>query len=205
MSVGETTDPGFASGVLRDPSEIAKRYCCHCAVFAWGSAPPQFETPIANFIQRNGLNTEFTADEAKIIGMPKEAASEEHAGSVGWRLENMWSLAWLLGMAPEPSAITGQLGEDVSGPLLDGFLPEFDVTIESLVSSATLQEVEEAIRVEDLFYLAHNAVRSAQIGSEGVPPGFDPIGDGGAIHERRHSLTWALAPETPWDETDLST
>lgn len=29
--------------------------------------------------------------------------------------------------------------------------------------------------------------------------------DGGAIHERRHSLTWILSPGIDWDDTDMST
>ena len=60
--------------------------------------------------------------------------------------------------------------------------------------------------MEDLFYCAHNAVRTAQMGGKAaVPEGFHPVRDGGAIHERRHSLTWALSPGVEWEETDLST
>ena len=59
--------------------------------------------------------------------------------------------------------------------------------------------------MEDLFYCAHDAVRSAQLGGATVPIGFHPIDDGGGIHERRHALTWALSPGTDWDDTDLST
>ena len=35
--------------------------------------------------------------------------------------------------------------------------------------------------------------------------GFDPMGNGGVIHERRHSLTWMLSKGINWEETDLST
>ncbi len=56
-----------------------------------------------------------------------------------------------------------------------------------------------------LFYCLHNAVRSAQCGDDTVPPGFDPIGNGGVVHERRHSLTWMLSKGIEWDDTDLST
>jgi hypothetical protein len=38
-----------------------------------------------------------------------------------------------------------------------------------------------------------------------VPADFDPIANGGVIHERRHALTWALAPGVSWDDIDLST
>ena len=62
--------------------------------------------------------------------------------------------------------------------------------------------------MEDLFYCVHNAVRSAQLAMHEenddavgiVPEGFDPIANGGVIHERRHALTWALSPGVDWDE-----
>jgi hypothetical protein len=48
-------------------------------------------------------------------------------------------------------------------------------------------------------------VRSAQLGGKTVPNNFDPIGNGGVIHERRHALTWMLSKGTTWDNTDVST
>ena len=48
-------------------------------------------------------------------------------------------------------------------------------------------------------------MRSAQLGSDTVPEGFHPVGDGGTVHERRHALTWILSAGVDWDETDLST
>lgn len=61
------------------------------------------------------------------------------------------------------------------------------------------------LKKEDLFYCLHNAVRSAQLGRKTVPLNFDPIMNGGVIHERRHSLTWMVSKDIDWDETDLST
>lgn len=58
---------------------------------------------------------------------------------------------------------------------------------------------------EDLFYCLYHAVKSAQLGHDMVPTGFHPLGNGGVIQERRHSLTWMLSKETDWDATDLST
>lgn len=203
---GDTTELGFAGGTLRPAIEIANRLLCHCAAFAWGSAPSRFEQRISGFVSSNDLWPQMTPVEVELLKMPKDDAASEFSQSVGWRLENIWSLAWILGLAEEPSAITGQLSQEVSGALMSLFLPNFTTTAESLLEQGHVQPVAEVIRMEDLFYLAHNAVRSGQTGRpEQLPPGFDPIGDGGAIHERRHSLTWALAPGATWDETDLST
>ena len=206
-AVGETAEEvGFAGGVLRPERDIANRLLCHVGVFAWGSAPSEYGEPISAFIDDNSLNEFMTEDELAIIGLSKDDASDEHADIVGWRLENMWSLAWILGLADPPSAITGQLPKEVTDHLIGLFLPDFLVNADSLLAGGALQPVDEVIRMEDLFYLAHNAVRSGQSGeTDRLPEGFHPIADGGAIHERRHSLTWALAPGASWDETDLST
>jgi hypothetical protein len=59
--------------------------------------------------------------------------------------------------------------------------------------------------VEYRFYCAHNAVRSARPGGRTVPDGFHPVMHGGAVHERRHSLSWCVAAGVTWDDTDLST
>ncbi len=206
-AVGERSDDtGFAGGTLRPEMEIANRLLCHCAVFAWGSAPPEFEHRIADFIATNGLRKLTTKDELEVIEMSKDDASAQFGHMVGWRLENIWSLAWILGVADAPSATTGQLTQEMSGELMSLFLPEFAVTAESLLAKGQTQPIETIVQMEDLFYLAHNAVRAGQTGHpEQLPDDFDPIGDGGAIHERRHSLTWSLAPGADWDETDLST
>ena len=64
----------------------------------------------------------------------------------------------------------------------------------------------DIIALEDLFYCAHNAVRSAQTGEAGtVPSGFHPVNNGGVVHERRHGLTWLISAGVAWDDTDLST
>ena len=204
---GQLAEPGgFAGGVLRPQLELASRFLCHAAVFAWGSAPDEFEPAIDALMQLGELRGDMTGDELKIVGMPKTVAREQFQGTVGWRLENMWSLAWLLGQIEEkPSATSGQLSEDVSGQLLALILPDFDVSPSALTGNEPVA-IEDAIAAEDLLYLAHNAVRSGQVGNmECVPKGFDPVGDGGAIHERRHALTWALSPGTSWNDTDLST
>jgi len=197
---------GYAGGTMRPEVEIANRFLCHCAVFAWGSAPSKFEQPISRFMATNNLREQMTEEELEIVNLPKDESAEKFAPIVGWRLENMWSLAWILGAAGEPSAITGQLPEETSGALMSLFLPEFEITEESLLAQGQTQPIERIIQMEDLFYLAHNAVRAGQTGHpEQLPDGFDPVGDGGAIHERRHSLTWSLSPGTKWNETDLST
>lgn len=115
----------------------------------------------------------------------------------------MWALAWVLGFEPEP-ALQGFIEHPTIEALL-GFLAVPDDDTAALLARAKMRPLSEIDRVEDLFYCAHNAVRSAQLGHDTVPGGFHPLADGGGIHERRHSLSWVLSPVIEWENTDLST
>jgi hypothetical protein len=121
-------------------------------------------------------------------------------------MENVWSLAWALGFSQEPSPAFDQVGREVMQPLMREFLPSFESDPRSWVQQAKLRPTAELVALEDLFYCAHNAVRSAQLGDVSkVPKRFHPVMHGGAVHERRHALTWILSPGVLWDNTDLST
>lgn len=192
---------------VRPPAEIAARLMALDALFTW-VAFSETDAPterLRGYIDRNRLLDWLTEEESEIIGLPREEAHENHVDAIGWKLENMWSLAWALGFEPEPSLEASQIGEEVSRPMVFEFLPGLSRTVEDLVTKSTPRSAAEVIAMEYRFYCAHNAVRSAQLGEETVPKGFHPILHGGAVHERRHALSWCIDPETPWDETDLST
>lgn len=194
---------------LRPAGEIAGRLFALACLFVWvvddGERAP--EDRLKSFVQRNGLADFLNEEENEILDLPRPAALEQHAETIGWRLENMWALAWLLGFEPAPPFYAGQLSGDITMGMFEflGLIPDFAGSIDPFVAEHPLRPPAEVVKTEDLFYCAHNAVRSAQLGRPTVPSDFDPIGDGGAIHERRHSLTWALSPGVDWDETDLST
>lgn len=192
---------------LRPISELASRLLALKALFLWAAAPDDIASSdrIETFVSRNGLMEHLTEDEATIISAPRDQAREEHRDSIGWRLENMWSLAWVLGFEPCPPFYQGQIPQQVFRDLIEVFLPNLDGSIDDFLAELQPRSTADVVGLEDLYYCTHNAVRSAQMGSDTVPDYFHPVGDGGAIHERRHSLTWALSPGAQWDETDLST
>ena len=141
-----------------------------------------------------------------MVDASRAGAKEKHGDTIGWRMENLWPLAWVLGFSQEPSFSGELVGESVMKPLIDDFLPRWDSDPEAWIRQAKPRPTADIVALEDLFYCAHNAARSAQLGRAGVAPlGFDPIMNAGAIHERRHSLTWVLSPGIAWDDTDLST
>ena len=160
------------------------------------------DTKILDFIKRNGLNTFFTTDEQDIFNSSRDDA--ELRNSIGWKFENAWPLAWYFGY-DEPD-ISGQMmdGEQMQEILANHTCSLDNIIEDWLMKQKTVKE-ESVITKEDLFYCLHNAVRSAQSKHDTVPNGFDPVGNGGVIHERRHSLTWMLSNGIDWDHTDLNT
>lgn len=195
------------AGELRSTREIALRLMALNALFTWASAPEAAvkTEDLQAYVKRNNLLDHLTEDEKKIISLSRAQANKQHAGSIGWRLENMWALAWALGFENEPDPMLGQIPNEVTQGLIMEFMLGLDTSVDDLLKKAKPRSLQEVIELEDIFYCSHNAVRSAQTGSKTVPDNFHPMRDGGAIHERRHGLSWILSPDVKWDDTDLST
>jgi hypothetical protein len=192
---------------IRPPAEVAARLMALDSVFTWVafSETEAATKRIENYVNRNGLRDWLADDEAEILTLPRATARKNHVDQIGWKLENMWALAWVLGFDPEPTLEASQVSGEVTRAMIFEFLPGLDGTVSMLVDRNSPRTADDVIGMEYRFYCAHNAVRSAQLGGQTVPEGFHPILHGGAVHERRHSLSWCVAPSVPWDETDLST
>jgi len=172
---------------VRPATEIAARFRALRELFLWVAS----EKPL----KRTGVKRALTPEERRIHAMPRAKARSLHQSAIGWRLENMWPLAWILGFDPAPPVS----GEMIPGEIIRALLWNFDA------KAKVARDPSEVLDLEDLFYCAHNAGRSAQLGGKTVPKGFHPIAGTGVIHERRHALTWATSPRVKWDDTDLST
>jgi hypothetical protein len=198
---------GDAPPVLRPKDEIIGRLLALKALWLWVDTHPEAESEVTikEMLNTDRVHQYLTEDETRILDLPRDEAVAEHGHLMGWRNENCWSLAWVLGFPDAPSVVAGQLGGDFGRRLMLDWLPNNARESRTLRESSVLREVQEVHDLEDLFYCAHNAVRSAQLGTDTVPDGFDPLVDGGCIHERRHALTWTLSPGIDWDDTDLST
>ena len=190
---------------LRPAAEIVGRVAALKALFLWTAAPEENvpTVKLEAFVKRDKLRDHLAAEELEILDLPRAEANEQHADGIGWRLENMWPLAWILGFDPAPP-IGGMIDGERINALLQ-FLPRMDTPLAEFVKSHSPRPVAEVDALEDLFYCAHNAVRSAQLGGDTVPKDFHPVADGGVVHERRQALTWALSPGVDWDDTDVST
>lgn len=189
---------------LRPSIEIAQRLNAIKALVLWLMIPQESleSEKILTFVENNHLKNFMDEDEKEILTLPRD--DEQARNSIGWKFENAWPLAWYFGYK-EPD-ITGEMmsGEQMQEILVNFSCP-LDENIEDWVKEKETLSEDILIKKEDLFYCLHNAVRSAQLGAQTVPSGFDPMGNGGVIHERRHSLTWMLSKDINWEDTDLST
>jgi hypothetical protein len=192
---------------LRPLDEIARRLWALNCLFDYVAAPTK-KVPtmkICKCMLRSDLRSFLTSDELAVLDGWRSKSQRRHADTIGWRLENMLPLAWIFGFAIEPDVDGDMLEGEPVNDLVEGFLGSLEQTLVEWMADKSTRAEAVIIEREDLFYCAHNAVRSAQMGEQTVPAGFDPAVCGGVIHERRHALTWAISPGVAWDDTDLST
>ncbi len=195
------------AGTFRPTEEIQRRLLSMYAIVCWVTAAEENinSVDIRKFISKHGIDKNLTKSEKEILSMSRMKAQKQFQDTIGWKMENMWALSWVLGFEISPEVSHGQVGEEVLTPMLKFLSPSWKGK-GMFGKKAELRNLIEVRQMEDLFYCAHNAVRSAQLGSpKTVPKGFHPIIHGGVVHERRHALTWVLSPGVAWDDTDLST
>lgn len=193
---------------LRPIREIGARLLALKALFLRTVLPDEAlpDGLLSGFAERNGLVEALTPTERQIWATPRAQAAKAHGPTIGWRLENIWALAWVLGHEIELGYLGGMVGPEQIDPIFRAFTPTFgEGELDAWVATLEPRDPATVNAMEDLLYCVHNAVRSAQLGGDTVPEGFHPLSDGGTVHERRHVLTWALSPGVAWDDTDLST
>lgn len=189
---------------MRPKIEIAYRLHAIKAMVLWLLVPEE-QLPsdkIIRYIEDNNLQKMMTAQEQQIFGMPRD--DEQGRNAIGWKFENAWPLAWYFGFS-KPDIMGQMMSGEIMQDILMNHTCKLDQSIEDWAASKNTALDEDVAQLEDTFYCLHNAVRSAQLGGDTVPQGFDPVGNGGVIHERRHALTWMLSDGISWEETDLST
>src|SRR5262249_22023803 len=123
---------------IRPAAEVAARLMALDALFTWVAFPEKAAATVRvkKYINRNGLRDWLTGEESAIIDLPRTKAHKSHVDNIGWKLENMWALAWVLGFEPEPGLEASQVGDDVTRPLFYEFLPGLDGTVEGLLAKA---------------------------------------------------------------------
>jgi hypothetical protein len=167
-------------------------------LFSWVARSKVAEKSLREHADELGL-VDWMSPEERTIWKQKRKAAHAHVDTIGWRLENMWALAWVLGFEPAPAVDGKMIDDTVIGPLITEFCPAL------AGGPPKVRKLDAVAAAEDLFYCAHNAARNITFSGSAAPKGWHPVASGGVIHERRHALTWCLSPGVDWDDTDLST
>ena len=114
-------------------------------------------------------------DEQAIVSLPRAEAHEAHVDAIGWKLENMWSLAWVLGFEPEPSVESSQIRADISRSMIYDFLPGLGRTVADLLAKAAPRHAEDVVALEYRFYCATTPSGVRSWAAQTVPEGFHPV------------------------------
>ena len=206
---GFRVSPGLPTGgprTLRPPQEIGRRMLALHALSLWVAGSPRWsDQQVRDYVAHLRLEGCLTADERAILKLSRDQARELHLDDIGWKLENLWALAWVTGFDLKPG-IRGQFAGPELRRLVFEWLPGSSADSQTkFLKNLHTRPTLEVADLEDYFYCCHNAVRSAQLGGKTVPEDYDPVAEGGCVHERRHALTWCLSPGVSWNETDLNT
>lgn len=189
-------DARWAEPKLRSKEEIVRRMMAAYITTAWVCAPEEIvpKQEVKSYLAKNKLSAGcFSRQEAEWIQAPREHA-REHAPQAGWIMENIWSLAWLVGYQPTPNPSAEQVSDVVFDPIRRKLMNGTQCSFQELLAKAKLRRIESIIALEDFLYCAHNACRNKQQTMKV-----------GVVQERRMPLTWALSPNVSWDDTDAST
>jgi hypothetical protein len=100
---------------LRPAKEIRVRILALMALFRWVVRTGE-ET------RKSELRAAMSQSERAIYALT-QAKAKAHVEQIGWKLENLWPLAWIFGFAKEPSVSGDMIDEKTIGALLD-FVPD---------------------------------------------------------------------------------
>ena len=198
------TGPRYNNVGLRPLEEIARRLWAMNAVLSYVTLSRSAGTrAIHRSIEADGLRPYLLDHELAMLKPFRWLSHFKHIETVGWLAEHMHPLAWILGLEL-PLEVDGAMGDERFIGRLTEFIGNFSTpTTRWLAERQGIRTEEQVVEAEDLFFLCHHAVRSAQLGQSTVPRGFDPMVNGMVIQAKRQSLSWAICPSSSWTETTL--
>jgi Domain of unknown function (DUF4272) len=185
---------------LRPLPDIAARLLALDTLFDWASfnGAGVHGRTIRRYGEENGVAAWLTGSEIEMWELPRKEARRQHVDYVGWRLENMWVLAWILGFEWPPGFDGRMITSREISELVRGYLPLPRPTVEELLAGAKPRARREVAAMEDLFLCVREAVRA-----DAVPPEFDRRLGVTVLRERHQALAWSLSPGVDWDEVGI--
>jgi len=201
---------------LRPLADIRLRMNALCGLVLWCGPHSLIDIDSASVRQSYGSisarqelwGSHFTPEESVWFSTARESLSPEVCTSVGWRMESMWALAWVLGFPLRPPHIGRASGSVcinllrfASHPTPSNPNPSSSPNPSS-PNPNPVRSSEAVAGVLDVFEVLLAAVRRAETHAEMccVPERFHLVSDGRAVRERCCALRWALSPGMCWDE-----
>jgi hypothetical protein len=187
---------------LRPKGEIVGRAMAMQTLFLYVALSEEQETSIAlqDHAARNHLVSYWTAEERLVFALPRAEATAQYQASVGWLLEGLWSIAWVLGYSKKPTLDTEEIASEITQDIFLTFLPEVGTLLDDFFHSVTPHHVDEIITLEDRFFCARHAFSLSKQGGESSPKAFQSSFYGSIIAERQQALQWCLSPGKAWGE-----
>ena len=175
--------PLWSPAELRPAEEILGRLLALKALWLWVDRHPPGESDatVRELIDDGGLRRHLTPEETEILDLSREDALDEHGER--WVGRTRPAGRWRGSSdSPMPAVDVGQVSGSFGRRLMLQWLPNDAAEARAFRKTCIRRDPGEVQAVHDLFYCAHNAVRSAQTGRDTVPESFDPLMDGGCSH-----------------------
>jgi hypothetical protein len=191
---------------LRPLADIVGRVMAMQTLFLYVALEEEQERSetLQKYITQNYLMSHFTPEEARVFSLPRTQAREHYQASIGWLLEGIWSLAWVLGYNKKPEVHVREIPVDVTQDIFLVFLPEVGSFLDDFFHRVSLRHVDEVITLEDRFFCALHAFSLSNRGINALPKAFSTPFYESIITERLHALHWSLTPTLPWEALMLS-
>jgi hypothetical protein len=189
-----------------DILRVAKRLMAVKLLFCYVSIPKD-NLPtdrIQNCITVNKLGRYFTQSEKEMITQNRDDSHKANLDKVGWKLENILGLSYVMGFDRLSEMGLEMCGGDHARELIFNETPRIDGGLTDWLNGVHPRRFQEIVIAEDFYYCWHNATRNIAFSGLPNPVDLNPAILVGLIQERRMALTYSLS-KCEWDDTGLST
>ncbi len=200
--------PPSKNAKLRPTLEIVRRaLALICQIDAVLVDDNEWLVPIFLCMGQNNLKDFLTEEEFWVFKVLPAEARDKYRATIGWSMESLWSLAWVLGAPIAPEVNDTMIQPDQLRQLREfvGYPDCLTETAKEVLNRCSPRSAAEVVEREYEFYAGHNGVRSAIAGHPTVPDDFDLDSGLLCIEKRRHGLVWSLSPKVRLERVSLPT
>jgi hypothetical protein len=190
---------------LRPPEEVLGRAMAMQTLFLYVALDEAQEasSSLQEHASHHDLHAHWTPEEATVFALPRAQATTQYQAQVGWLLEGLWSLVWVLGYPQKPQIEAQEISATLTQEIMLTFLPQIGSHEKDFFHAHTLRHVDEVITLEDRFFCAYRTYLQAKTGLFALPPSFQEPFYGSILSERQQALQWCLSPQEKWGTQKL--